>query len=1499
MNLLLRWYPGDPAIEFAGRIIVEIGIVIGLGGILAAILLRRRPTARHALWLGVLIAVALSPLTLAACHRAGWNWSIPRPVSVNEPASATDPPVAPIDSEVTSELPRPSADPPSLIGNPPAIADGEQMRELSGAPPRIVAIVPQRSPRDVWRSLASVGMLVWLAGMAFLLVRLLRGDRQVQQLLAQAEPLNAGPVAWARDIACRTLGLRTLPPIVLSPDLAGPVVAGLVRPTVVLPADFVVRADASQLADVLIHECSHVLRWDLWVGLAQRLVQLVFWPHPLVHFMNRRLSRAREEVCDNYVLRRGDAPGYAQTLLELASHYEDRPIPAATLAIFSRRWNLEDRVAGILDPHRQSATRFGPAKFALLAALLVAGGSALAAVKVAEPSPKPDTTTQDVAPTSAQQPAGPTAKEPTLAESRAWYVLSQTDADSLLYGLPQRLGRASELDRRDGPAWQGVDGGGQVELDITVEGDAKGEIVVGFFESPRWWLAEPVQVRRFDKPGHYTVDRLPPGKFQVGAMIGELPRPASLGVHRTWPEPLTITAGKSTDAALRVSHKFKDNVFLIGNLAEGFAGKWKEIDPKKTVTIQSSDQSGEPVPFCRITLVERQADDPTKIHFYHDVGTNDQGRAYFELSALFSLTYQRFDFVPETMTSRYQYIREAKGFDSRRGPFFVKRTWDEFPVGTGKVRGRIHDQHGRALTEYFLTLTRHEGADRLTNDDAQTYGLKLPITDSDGRFEVKDLAAGTYTLMVRHFDSVTHVSTFDGPKVTVPDEANAEVEIDVEVEAKELRYGRAVFDDGRPVHPGSHTAWFTRDPNSPWGGKSFSQRTEKDGSFRVALSREERRLLSENSAGLIEVRAFNDQHQTIAEVKVPFENLSENPRQPTKVVVPQPNAKKAPGENVEDDKNLNTILEAYEKAVRKVLSYDITYRAQETPLLVEKPDPEREAARRERGVNGRQLAKPLPPVQYVAAEPGAKGRALESRQHFRNGQFRIESLQGISDKFDVGQHLIVWDGESRKSFNGRRGTALVQSTASDWSLMGEEVPHYELFYRTAFGNYDYSQIVKDRDSTCTEKDGLLEIEALPAPKRAVNLNSYGWRLLLDPHANHMPKRITLTLNRNEQVVNQTQIDNTLEEVRPGVWLPVEAVVSYFVSMPDSPQFGQKTGSWRYILDRDACRFNVSVDRDLFDLRFPKGTVVTDRRIVVDGPQISLSPVEEPPRKPERETGKLFFGAQLETTSEDTQQNSTVIVEADLQTGRTRKHQFDGFYRTPRISPDGQTVIYAHASWFRGFDLNRVPWYKNFAGGINGDVQALWLPNGRSIVVSSYKDPRDGVQSWETFKVNLDGSERSVLAVPETELATDISRDGQWLVTRSNRFPPHDRGHQIYAMRLDGTESRRLTQDGGNRDARISPDGRRVAYVRMSRGATELRIINFDGTGERTILTSDGANNAIESLAWSPGGERLAVIRSRADDAKYSLEIVYVDEGTRLRFDLENTVFVTLVGLDWR
>jgi RNA polymerase sigma factor (sigma-70 family) len=602
-----------------------------------------------------------------------------------------------------------------------------------------------------------------------------------------------------------------------------------------------------------------------------------------------RLARARDRLRRRLVGRGVAVPaGLAAAGLAAPS----RGALSATLVRTTVRIALGltfDSAAGVLARGVLRSAVVSQLRVAAIVVWLVVGSSYAAWRVLASPVDEPGGKRHDSAIARGAE-AGPSARaqEP----PRAWFILAQTDTNGLLHGLPQRLSRAVERSPRRGPMWDGGDGGGRLELEIHVRGDAAGEIVVGFFADPRWNLAEPVQVRRFPRPGRYTIDRLMPGKFQLGAMVGALPGPRALGMHGDWPKPVEIRAGERAQARLLLSTQFQNQPAGQFGLDKGFAGQWDRMDPARKITIRTVDAQGAPVPFCRITLADREGE---KTGFYRDIGTDDQGVGYYDKFArTFSIMAQRFEIMPERMGSRWHSRTISELYDARDRPV-ITVTWPPFPTGPGKVTGRVHDQHGRPLTQYYLGLTSSVGEVQGWRD-VDHFGIHVPITDPGGRFEVGDLPPGDYTALIRHFDYPTHVFRFDGPRITVPDGPDAPVDVDLEVEAKELSYGRALYEDGAPVHPGTWIAWFEKYDQQQimkYGGqpgRTFSLRLEPDGSFRVALSREERADLMKTTGGRIEIRTSQ---APLGEVSV--DRLSRDPERPFEFRVARPRSTKGPG----------------------------------------------------------------------------------------------------------------------------------------------------------------------------------------------------------------------------------------------------------------------------------------------------------------------------------------------------------------------------------------------------------------------------------------------------------------------------------------------------------------------------------------------------------------------------------------------------------------------------
>ncbi|MCA9260565.1 MAG: carboxypeptidase regulatory-like domain-containing protein, partial [Planctomycetales bacterium] len=395
-----------------------------------------------------------------------------------------------------------------------------------------------------------------------------------------------------------------------------------------------------------------------------------------------------------------------------------------------------------------------------------------------------------------------------------------------------------------------------------------GDVVVGFFADPRWWKAPPVQVRRFSGPGEYLIERIPPGVYYLGARKGSLPQSKGLGVERAWPRGIVVQEGETTEAHVLVSDDF--NWQDTTRNPRDYVGDWPQFDPERLVAVRTFDERGTPLPFCQVNY-SIVAGGPAGSY-----GTDYLGCTYRDdVDGEFSVAVSQRDFETNTLASRYHYRKLPQHYDSAARPV-IDVVCDPFPTGDGVVRGRVLNQHGAPVPEFHLRLTR--GYDGPESTDV--IGLRIPFVDAEGRFEVSNLSPGEYSITASAFDYVTHVyqEPQEMAKVFV-DPSSRDVEVvDVVLEARLLRYGQAVFDDGSPVEQGV------------WSGTSGSYRLAPDGGIRAALSERELERLKSLDGGEITVSTWDSTKQSRSSTAVAWDDLSENPTQPFTVVLARPAA---------------------------------------------------------------------------------------------------------------------------------------------------------------------------------------------------------------------------------------------------------------------------------------------------------------------------------------------------------------------------------------------------------------------------------------------------------------------------------------------------------------------------------------------------------------------------------------------------------------------------------
>jgi bla regulator protein BlaR1 len=112
-----------------------------------------------------------------------------------------------------------------------------------------------------------------------------------------------------------------------SSALMEPGVFGIFRPVLLLPEGIFDRLTPAQLKAVLAHELCHVRHRDNFIAAMHMFVETVFWFHPLVWWIGKRMVEERERACDEEALRDFAEPkAYAEGILNVCKLYVESPL---------------------------------------------------------------------------------------------------------------------------------------------------------------------------------------------------------------------------------------------------------------------------------------------------------------------------------------------------------------------------------------------------------------------------------------------------------------------------------------------------------------------------------------------------------------------------------------------------------------------------------------------------------------------------------------------------------------------------------------------------------------------------------------------------------------------------------------------------------------------------------------------------------------------------------------------------------------------------------------------------------------------------------------------------------------------------------------------------------------------------------------------------------------------------------------------------------------------
>ncbi len=277
----------------------------------------------------------------------------------------------------------------------------------------------------------------WAVIAILLLARVTRSVWHLHELRNACVPLDVASIdplvadTLKRKQTWRKVALCT------SEKVRVPTALGFFRPGIVIPRWLLQELSAGELNQVVLHELAHLRRWDDCTNLAQQIVKALFFFHPAVWWIEKKIALEREMACDDAVLAETESPReYAQCLAHLAEmSFVQRGIALAQ-ALVGRMGQTSQRVAQILDVNRPK----GNARAWKPAISAVVGASILCSVLAAR---GPELVGFDNSTPNKVEVANSLADRASVPMSNAKFVQRSTPEWTNAKAVPAKLSRRS------------------------------------------------------------------------------------------------------------------------------------------------------------------------------------------------------------------------------------------------------------------------------------------------------------------------------------------------------------------------------------------------------------------------------------------------------------------------------------------------------------------------------------------------------------------------------------------------------------------------------------------------------------------------------------------------------------------------------------------------------------------------------------------------------------------------------------------------------------------------------------------------------------------------------------------------------------------------------------------------------------------------------------------------------------------------------------------------
>jgi Tol biopolymer transport system component/tRNA A-37 threonylcarbamoyl transferase component Bud32 len=200
---------------------------------------------------------------------------------------------------------------------------------------------------------------------------------------------------------------------------------------------------------------------------------------------------------------------------------------------------------------------------------------------------------------------------------------------------------------------------------------------------------------------------------------------------------------------------------------------------------------------------------------------------------------------------------------------------------------------------------------------------------------------------------------------------------------------------------------------------------------------------------------------------------------------------------------------------------------------------------------------------------------------------------------------------------------------------------------------------------------------------------------------------------------------------------------------------------------------------------------------------------------------------------------------------------------------------------------------------NGKVESAAISRDGKWIAYVTGIPYGGDQSKESLWVRrVSGAAVQIVEPAELDYGTPtFSRDGDFIYVSRSRGKG-SQSYDLYKIPVLGGTAKKLIDDADSRTT-LSPDGRRMAFVRRLKTTDETAVVisNEDGTDEKQLALRKEPKG-FWSVAWSPNGDAIAAIAYNSESGHDYLNLVEIPVRGGSERPISNHRWTIIFGLQW-